>query len=167
MLTNFGSFFIITNFLDSAGDGKEVRDSALTGLQSGMTLRQCSETYWIRKKTLSKLKSQESRIYESGSEQAEQNSGDKKDHGKMPTLPPGIRPIKIRVIRKHKVEVLTDAALCIPEGMTFQQVSEKFDVPKTTLRDFMVRLDVVCFKEDFQRKENLTVGLQQLYQFHL
>ncbi|CAL8079036.1 unnamed protein product [Orchesella dallaii] len=76
---------------------------------------------------------------ESGSEQAEQKSGDKKDHGKMLTLPPGIRPKKIRVIRKHKVEVLTDAALCILEGMTFQQVSEKFDVPKTTLRDFMVR----------------------------
>lgn len=37
------------------------------------------------------------------------------------------------------MEVLTDAAVCILEGMTFQQVSEKFDVPKTTLRDFMVR----------------------------
>lgn len=55
------------------------------------------------------------------------------------SLPPGIRPKRIRVIRKHKVEILTDAALCILEGMTFQQVSEKFDVPKTTLRDFMVR----------------------------
>ncbi|ODM92334.1 hypothetical protein Ocin01_14346 [Orchesella cincta] len=76
---------------------------------------------------------------ESGNEQGDSKSGDKKDLGKMLTLPPGIRPKKIRVIRKHKVEVLTDAALCILEGMTFQQVSEKFDVPKTTLRDFMVR----------------------------
>lgn len=57
---------------------------------------------------------------------------------KLP-LPPGVHPKKIRVIRKHKVEVLTDAAVCILEGMTFQQVSERFDVPKTTLRDFMVR----------------------------
>lgn len=39
--------------------GKEVRDSALSALQSGMTLRQCSETYGIPKKTLSKWKSRE------------------------------------------------------------------------------------------------------------
>lgn len=75
---------------------------------------------------------------ESGNEQTD-TATDQAENSMKVSLPPGVRPKKIRVIRKHKVEVLTDAAVCILEGMTFQQVSEKFDVPKTTLRDFMVR----------------------------
>lgn len=54
-------------------------------------------------------------------------------------LPPGLHPKKIRVIRKHKAEILKEAAVGILKGMTFQNVSEVYNVPKTTLRDYMVR----------------------------
>lgn len=73
-------------------------------------------------------------------------------------LPPGITPKKIRVIRKHKVEVLVEAAVKILEGKTFQQVSEKFDVPKTTLRDFMVRRGLLRRGMGFQLGGSVSVS---------
>ncbi|CAL8079033.1 unnamed protein product [Orchesella dallaii] len=124
--------------------GKEVRDSALTALQSGMTLRQCSETYGIPKKTLSKWKSQESRIEGEEEPTSPNRSFRAKEDGTSPTGSTGIiLPPKTTmgapVDSADRAERLKKATELAMSGVTVRQAAAHYEIPRTTLCAYMKR----------------------------
>ncbi|ODM92333.1 Protein bric-a-brac 2 [Orchesella cincta] len=124
--------------------GKEVRDSALTALQSGMTLRQCSETYGIPKKTLSKWKTREARA-DGDEEPASPNRPFRaKEDGPSPTGPTGIvLPPKTTmgapIDSADRAERLKKATELAMSGVTVRQAAAHYEIPRTTLCAYMKR----------------------------
>jgi transposase-like protein len=119
--------------------GKEIRDSALAALSSGMSLRQCSEAFGIPRKTLSKWKNRAPSVT------PEENAGEtEEDGGTVVARRPSAVGAPAGTVQDggDRAERLQKAMELAVSGVTVRQAAAHFDIPRTTLCAYMKRRGV-------------------------